>query len=129
MITLERIITNCGLVCSLRSLVLAPDLVLVGNKDGKVMMVNVHNGDTVKTLTVGRGSVIEMSVIERQNKPQHPIIMSCCNGEREMFYTKAETGTCESSRARISIGFGCGIGPKVIADDSGIIAIVNQNSV
>jgi hypothetical protein len=61
---------------------LVPEMILVGNKDGKVLQINVNSGETIKMLKVGRSSVIEMAVIERQNKYLHPFIMSCCNGER-----------------------------------------------
>jgi signal transduction histidine kinase len=44
-------------------LALVTDAILVGNKEGKIMMVNLHSGDTIKTLTVGKGSVLEMAVI------------------------------------------------------------------
>jgi hypothetical protein len=38
-------------------------MILVGNKEGKVMLVNMYSGESIKTLTIGRGSVIEMAVI------------------------------------------------------------------
>jgi hypothetical protein len=56
------------------------------------MMVNIYSGEIIKTLTVGRGSVLEMAIIERRNKALHPIIISCCNGERESLFTKLDTG-------------------------------------
>jgi hypothetical protein len=38
--------------------VLWPDVVSVGNKEGKILILNIHNGEIVKNLTVGRGPVI-----------------------------------------------------------------------
>lgn len=46
-----------------------------------------------------------------------------------MILTKADSGACETTRVRINIGFGCGIGPKLILDESGYMAVVNQGSV
>jgi hypothetical protein len=127
-IALERTITSCGYVCSLRPLALQPDMLLVANRDGKVMQVNVHSGQIVKTLTVGRGAVIEMAVIERRSKYLHPILMTCCKSEPELLFTKSDSGMTETSKARISgINFGGGIGPKVVAANTGVVAIVSQS--
>lgn len=46
-----------------------------------------------------------------------------------MILTRTDSGSCENTKVRINVGFGCGIGPKLIMDDSGCMAIVNQGSV
>jgi hypothetical protein len=100
----------------------------VGNKDGKVLQINTHSGEVIKTLKVGRSTVIEMAVIERRNKYLHPIIMSCCNGERELLLTKLDTGCTESTKVVSNVNLGCGIGPKLVIDSMGVIAIVSQSA-
>jgi hypothetical protein len=102
--------------------------VLTGGKDGRVMLVNVGLGEVIKTVGVGRGPVIEMAVFERRNKKEQPIIMTCCNGDREMFLTKIDSGLNEAAITKTNVSFGCGIGPKLVISHEGVLGLVSQSA-
>ena len=63
------------------------------------------------------------------NKPEGPLVITSCNNEKSLLLTKVDTGISFplSSEGPINISFGCGIGPKIVLDGSGIMAIVSQN--
>lgn len=75
-VKLDRIVTNCGLVSVIRPLTLSSDLILAGNQQGKVILLNVHSGEVFKTLTVGKGIVLELVVLERGKQPNYPYIIT-----------------------------------------------------
>ena len=51
------------MVCSLREVYLEPNLIIAGNKEGKILIVNVKTGEVERRFTVGKSSVIEMVVV------------------------------------------------------------------
>ncbi len=62
-VQLDKMVVNCGLVCSLREVTLEPNLIVVGNKEGKIFIVNLRTGEIERKFTVGKSSVIEMVLI------------------------------------------------------------------
>lgn len=63
------------MVCSLVTSVIRPELVLLGAKDGKVKVIDIDRGQSIKSLTVCSNAVIEMVVVERATKPGIAFIM------------------------------------------------------
>ena len=44
-----------------------------------------------------------------------------------MMLIKCDTGLSDYTKVRTGIGFGCGIGPKLVFDEVGNVAIVSQS--
>ena len=57
------------MVCTLVTSVTRPEIVLLGAKDGKVKVIDIDRGQSIKSLTVCTNAVIEMVVLERATKP------------------------------------------------------------
>ena len=89
---MEKSIKNCGLISILRPLTLATEYCLAGSREGKIFLLNTNVGEIVKTITVGSGTVLELVTLERQNKPEGPLIISCCNNEKSLLLTKLDSG-------------------------------------
>ncbi len=55
--------------------------------------------------------------------------MSCAPKEKSLVVTKSETGVNSliDVKGRLNVEIGCGIGPKVVVSDSGMMAIVSQS--
>lgn len=61
----------------MRTLALKGNYFLVGTKDGRVQLINMLTGETLRKLSVGTAAVVELVLFERENKPDSPLILSC----------------------------------------------------
>ena len=129
---LERVVPNASLICSLQASLLRPDTVVAVTRDGKVKAFNLTRGELEKTFTVNENSLIELGVIEREMKPNSPLVLTCSSKDKHLILTKMDSGISESIRINgiFAIEFGCGIGPKIVMSSNrgGIMAILSQAS-
>lgn len=113
----------------MRSLVLKTNYFAVGTKDGRLHLINLLTGETIRKLSVGTTSLVELFLFERENKSDKPIALSCLSKEKSLLLTKLESGTNSllDVRGRLNVELGCGIGPKMVASESGVLAILSQS--
>lgn len=57
-----------------------------------------------------------MATIEREMKPDGPLILSCSSKDNSLVLTKMDSGVSSLLKLKYNTGieFGCGIGPKVV---------------
>ena len=74
--------------------------------------------------------MVELLVLERQSKAEYPLVLSCMPKEKSFVLTKTDTGNSSlvDVKGRLNVEFGCGIGPKVVLSDNGLMAILSQSS-
>jgi hypothetical protein len=58
-----------------------------------------------------------------------PLVLSCMPREKSLVLTKMETGgnSLVDVKGRLSVEIGCGIGPKVVMAEGGLMAILSQS--
>lgn len=61
---LERQIRETTFACSLNTLVNSNDFVIVGNKEGKIIVYNLKNGQIEKTFNVSVSPIVDIVVLE-----------------------------------------------------------------
>jgi hypothetical protein len=56
-------------------------------------------------------------------------VISCCPREKSLILTKTDTGSNNliDLRGRLNVEIGCGIGPKLIINESGLLGIISQS--
>jgi hypothetical protein len=73
-----------------------------------------------------------LATVEREMKPDAPLILSCSSKDNSLVLTKMDTSTSSLLKLKYNTGieFGCGIGPKVVFSEAkgGIVAILNQSN-
>lgn len=68
-------------------------------------------------------------MLERENRPDSPLIISSCSNEKSLVLTKMDSNISFplGIDGPINISYGCGIGPKMIIDGSSALGIVSQS--
>ena len=63
-------------------------------------------------------------------KLESPMILSCSAKDKGLCLTKMDTGAIEMIKVNgaCNIQFGHGIGPKIVASNTGILAILSQSA-
>lgn len=86
----------------------------------------------LKNYAIRSSSLIELVAIEREMKPDLPLLLSCAVNDSELAVTNMETGAVGKVTLTGGLGldYGLGIGPKVILSTSrgGLLGVVNQRS-
>ena len=103
--------------------------IVEGTKDGRLQLINCFTGETVRKLSIGTTAVAEVLVLERENKPENPLVVSCVAKEKALILTRLDTGmnSLLDVRGRLNVEIGCGIGPKVVVSEGGLVAMVSQS--
>jgi len=83
-----------------------------------------------KSFTVNANSLIELVAFEREMNADSPILVSCSCKDSALVATKMESGLSSLIKVPggLGIDYGCGIGPKVVLSDNGLMAILSQSS-
>ena len=70
-----------------------------------------------------------MVLVERKNKEETPIVLTCCNREKGLMVTKTDTGVTryQNMKEKLNIEYGCGINPKIVISKEGLMGVVNQS--
>lgn len=132
-------IPNDGLICQLQPCILRPEYVFAATRNGiffvisgQIKLFNVRTGECGKNLVVNSNSIIELVTIEREMKAEGPLVLSCSSKDNSLVLTKMDTGVSSLLKLKYNTGieFGCGIGPKVVLNESrgGTVAILNQSN-
>lgn len=89
----EKILSNDQVVCSLNCSMLRPNLILTGTMDGKIKFWDINSGEVEKVLVVNDGPIVELLVLERESKPDYPILLSCSAKDGALTMTKTESSS------------------------------------
>ena len=56
-------------------------------------------------------------------------MITFCHREKSLMVTKTDSGLSRSQnlKGRLNIDYGCGIGPKIVMNASGLMGIVSQS--
>lgn len=73
---LEQIIENNTMLCSLVASPTSPNIIYVGTKDGKIKIVDIDKGSSIKALSCCNTALIEMLVIEHTSSGTLPIVLA-----------------------------------------------------
>lgn len=68
-ISLMRKVQSSCLVCSMVASQLHEDAIVMGDKEGRVKIINVSNGQVLKTINCSSNYLIQLILIERSSKP------------------------------------------------------------
>ena len=73
--------------------------------------------------------MLELILLEREHKPEAPLVLSCLAKEKSLMLTKTDSGgnSLVDVRGRLKVEIGCGIGPKVVVSEGGLMAILSQS--
>lgn len=63
-------------------------------------------------------------------KTDSPMVLSCSSKDKSLCLTRMDTGISEHIKfnGACNIEFGCGIGPKIVISNSGVVAILSQSA-
>ena len=63
-------------------------------------------------------------------KNSSPLILSCSAKDKSLCLTKMDNGISQLVKVNgaFNIEFGCGIGPKIVINPNGIMAILSQSN-
>ena len=67
-------------------------------------MINVQTGEIVKSLVVNSNSIIELITIEREMKPDCPLLLSCSSKDNSLVVTKMDTSTSSLLKLKYNTG-------------------------
>ena len=125
---LEQIIENNTMVCSLVPSPTTPSLIYIGTKDGKIKLVDIDKGASIKNLSCCNSALIEILVIEQPGRL--PIILGWPCKEKCFKIVECESGKVKNYRGFAGeLEFSCGVGPKVSADSGGSAFVVGSDQV
>lgn len=89
----EKILTNDQVICSLNCSLLRPSLIVTGTMDGKIKFWDINSGEVEKVLVVNDGPIVELLILEREAKPDFPLLLSCSAKDQALTLTRTESSS------------------------------------
>lgn len=94
---LERQIKNQSFACSLNTLLNSSERLVVGTKDGKIIVYNLKNGMMEKQLNVNVSPIVDFILLETEQMDQNAggspfSVISCANKKSNLILTDCDSG-------------------------------------
>jgi hypothetical protein len=108
------------------------DLVICTTNNGKVLIIDIRTSEIRRSIEVGNSPIVELAIIETQNRPSHPYLLLCTTTDRNLIIAETDSSHISTIDLNnmVSMSFGCGVGPKIVFCRSIkglVICILNQS--